>query len=88
MFTYCMNRVKRIDSTIAVIYSLASHTVYHIPMLLTPRPQWFVEIREHEIIVRNTEMSAPDIECLPASTTWNRVLCTMENSYVKNTMLS
>ena len=83
MFVHSMNRVKRLDSAMSVIYTLASHTVYHTPILHPTRPYWFIEIREHEIIVRNTEIPTLERECPSGheveAKKWNQLLCAMSN---------
>ena len=74
------NRVKRLDSAVSVIYTLASHTVYHVPILTPVRKHWYVEIREHEIIVRNSDGDEPldAVEVPSKAAKWNRVLVEME----------
>ena len=79
MFIKGMSRVKRLDSVVSVIYSLSTHTIYHTPIMVPRRRFWHVEIREHEILVRNTDLPEhyPEDEKRPQE--WNKVLVQLDN---------
>lgn len=74
-----MSRVKRLDSVVSVIYSLSTHTIYHTPIMVPRRPFWHIEIRECEILVRNTDLPEQYADDEKRPQDWNKVLVQLNN---------